>query len=98
MTAGAALWEQFVAGAGADAAALADAVADAVADAAGLRALGQRAFRIGLSSLLLGADDVGRLAIAIEHAIDRIGGRSDGGEDGAPAELAAAIGALHAAL
>jgi two-component system chemotaxis sensor kinase CheA len=99
MTAGASLWEQFVAGAGVDTAAL----AEAAHDAARLRALGQRAFRIGLSSLLLGADDVGRLAIAIERAIDRL--TEQAGEPGsasnaatAPAELAAAIGALHAAM
>ncbi|MEO7729985.1 MAG: chemotaxis protein CheA, partial [Kofleriaceae bacterium] len=65
--ASATLWEQFVARAGADAAALAGACDDATR----LTALGQLAFRIGLSSLLLGAEDVGRLAIAIEHAIDR---------------------------
>jgi chemotaxis protein histidine kinase CheA/CheY-like chemotaxis protein/predicted RNA-binding Zn ribbon-like protein len=106
MTAGAALWDQFVAGAGADAIALAEATGDAVQ----LRALGQRAFRIALSSLLLGADDVGRLAIAIERAIDRIGepvgddgepaGAADSASEAAsaPAELAAAIRALHAAL
>ncbi|HEX3478306.1 MAG TPA: response regulator [Kofleriaceae bacterium] len=106
MTTGAALWEQFVAGAGADAIALAEATGDAVQ----LRALGQRAFRIALSSLLLGADDVGQLAIAIERAIERIGEPvGDAGEPagapgseadaaGAPAELAAAIRALHAAL
>jgi hypothetical protein len=92
MTAGAALWEQFVAGAGADA----DAVAEAADDPARLRALAHRAFRIGLSSLLLGAEDVGRLAIAIERAIDRLGDPAAGAA--VPAELAAAIGALHAAL
>src|ERR1043165_438290 len=70
VTVGTALWDRFVAGAGADAAAL----ANAAGDAARLSALGQLAFRIGLSSLLLGAEDVGRLAIAIEHAIERRAG------------------------
>jgi len=85
----AALWDQFVASAGADAARL----ADAAGDAARLAALGHLAFRIGLSSLLLGAEDVGRLAIAIEHGIDRAA-------FGAPigAELDAAIETLHDAL
>ncbi|HEX7844036.1 MAG TPA: hypothetical protein VF469_41460, partial [Kofleriaceae bacterium] len=81
------LWDQFVMIAGADAAVL----AEATGDAARLRTLGQRAFRIGLSSLLLGAEDVGRLAIAIERAIDRAG-------DTVPAELPAAIATLRDAL
>jgi two-component system chemotaxis sensor kinase CheA len=87
--AAAALWDHFVASAGADAAVL----AGAAGDAARLAALGHLAFRIGLSSLLLGAEDVGRLALAIEHAIDRTAA-------GAPvaAELDAALLALHAAL
>jgi len=85
------LWDQFVAAAGADAAVL----VEAAGDAARLRALAQRAFRIGLSSLLLGADDVGRLAIAIERAIDRM---LDAGAGGVPAELADAIASLRAAL
>jgi len=86
-----ALWDQFVAAAGADAAVLADAAGDAMR----LRALAQRAFRIGLSSLLLGADDVGRLAIAIERAIERM---LDAGAGGVPVELAEAIASLRAAL
>src|SRR6185436_15359648 len=85
----AARWEQYVASAGADAAAL----ADAAGDAARLAALGQLAFRIGLSSLLLGAEDVGRLALAIEQAIDR-----GAGSDGVTAELGAAIATLHDAF
>jgi two-component system chemotaxis sensor kinase CheA len=86
---GATLWDEFVVRAGADAAAL----ADATRDAARLAPLGHLAFRIGLSSLLLGAEDVGRLAIAIEHGIDRTAA-------GAPiaGELAAAITTLHDAL
>jgi len=34
--------------------------------------LAQRAFRVGLSSLLVGADEVGRLALAIEQALDGV--------------------------
>jgi two-component system chemotaxis sensor kinase CheA len=86
---GAALWEQYVASASADAAALADAAGDAVR----LRTLGQLAFRIGLSSLLLGAEDVGRLALAIEHAIDRAAEPAV-----VTAELGAAIAVLRDAL
>jgi two-component system chemotaxis sensor kinase CheA len=86
---GAALWDQYVAGASADAAAL----ADAVGDAARLRTFGQLAFRIGLSSLLLGAEDVGRLALAIEHAIDRAADPAV-----VSAELGAAIAVLRDAL
>ncbi|HEX2689603.1 MAG TPA: chemotaxis protein CheA, partial [Kofleriaceae bacterium] len=87
---GATLWDQFVTSAGDDAAALAG---DA-GDAARLAALGHIAFRIGLSSLLLGVEDVGRLAIAIEHAIDRMA------VPGAamPTELGAAIATLRDAL
>src|SRR6185503_10359946 len=85
----AALWDQYVAGAGADAATL----AGAAGDAARLAALGQLAFRIGLSSLLVGAEDVGRLALAIEHAIDR-----GAGGDAVTAELGAAIATLHDAF
>jgi len=92
----AALWDQFVAAAGADATTL----AEATHDGARLAALGQRAFRIGLQSLLLGAEDVGRLAIAVERAIDRM--LDSAGEADAtarvPRELATAIAALQAAV
>ena len=84
-----ALWDQFVASAGADAAAL----ADAAGDAARLRSLGHLGFRIGLSSLLLGAEDVGRLAIAIEHAIDGAATAA-----GVSPELGAAIATLRDAF
>src|SRR5262245_37902326 len=85
------LWEQYVASAGADAAALA-----AARDRERLSSLGQLAFRIGLSSLLLGADDVGRLALAVERAIDRIAGGAV--DDAALADLGAAIATLHEAF
>ena len=94
-TTSAALWDRFVAMAGGDAAVL----AEAAGDRARLQALGQLAFRIGLSSLLLGAEDVGRLAIAIERAIDRIaGGGAERGDETAGGELAAAIAALREAF
>ena len=91
------LWDQFVARAGADAAALAGACDDATR----LTALGQLAFRIGLSSLLLGAEDVGRLAIAIEQAIDRVAQHAADGTmtaDDVSAELHAAIITLQDAF
>jgi chemotaxis protein histidine kinase CheA/CheY-like chemotaxis protein len=84
------LWERYVAGAGADAATLA-----AAEDAGQLARLGQLAFRIGLSSLLLGVEDVGRLALAIERAIDRVAGERD---TAAIADLGAAIATLHEAF
>ena len=86
---GAVLWDQFVVQAGADAAAL----AGAAADASRLAAIGRIAFRIAMSSLLLGADDVGRLALAIEHAIDRAATAGI-----VTAELAAAIATLRDAF
>ncbi len=64
---GEALWTQFVAAGLADATTLADAVGNAER----LGSLAHLAFRIGLSSMLIGADDVGVLALAIERALDR---------------------------
>jgi len=81
------LWQRFVAAGVADTARLA-AAAD---NAAELPALGHLAFRIGLSSLLIGAEEVGRLSLAIERAIDREGGPGSPG-------LTAAIGTLRAAF
>lgn len=69
MTAGAALWETFVAVTGRDAAMLAEI--EPKADAKRLAALGHVAFRIGLSCLGIGAEPVGRLALAIEKALDQ---------------------------
>ena len=86
---GVALWDHFVERAGADAAAL----AAAAGDPARLAGLGQLAFRIGLSSLLLGAEDLGRLALAIERAIEQAA--ATGG--GSP-ELDAALATLGAAF
>jgi two-component system chemotaxis sensor kinase CheA len=66
------LWEDFIASAGRDALLLADAAA---LDAR----LGHLAFRIGLSSLGIGAEPVGRLALAIERALDRSAALDDAG-------------------
>jgi two-component system chemotaxis sensor kinase CheA len=66
------LWNEFVAVSGKDAARLARELADPVAarraDAA---QVAQVAFRIALSSLLMGAEDVGKLALAAEQALTR---------------------------
>ena len=81
------LWDHFVASAGNDAAAL-----------AGTQTLdsnlGYVAFRIGLSCLGIGAEPVGRLALAIERALDRIDALDETGR----AALAAAIATLRDAF
>jgi two-component system chemotaxis sensor kinase CheA len=60
------LWEQFVTAGVGDARLLAGALEDP-----GQRAsLAHVAFRLGLSCLLIGADDLGRLALAIERGLD----------------------------
>ncbi len=66
---GEALWTQFVAAGLADASAL----ADAIGDPARLGSMAHLAFRVGLSSMLIGAEEVGQLALAIERALDRDG-------------------------
>src|SRR5207244_5362266 len=76
--AGIASWDRYVAAGLRDASALDHGVAGLVPsteplDARRTRALAQIAFRLGLSSLLVGAEDVARLAIAIEHALDLLG-------------------------
>lgn len=74
-TAGLELWQVFVTTGGVDAIALSAALGDPRAaetvPADRLGGLGHIAFRIGLSSLLIGADDLGRLALAIERALAR---------------------------
>ncbi len=75
MSAGVALWDRFVAAGLRDARALDQGVAALVPMQLELvrdrtDALGQLAFRIGLASLLVGAEDVGRLALAIERTLD----------------------------
>ncbi len=69
MTAGAALWDRFVAAGVQDAAVL--ATATSASDPAQRAGLAQIAFRIGLSSMLIGADELGRLALSIERGLDR---------------------------
>ncbi len=92
---GEALWERFVAAGVADSAILADELGTAerattiAADRLG--GLAHVAFRIGLSALLIGAEEVGKLALAIEHALDREGSASS-------APVISAIGALRAAF
>ncbi len=59
------LWDQFVASSGVDSALLAESAAD------GMAGLGHIAFRIALSSLGIGAEPIGKLAMAVERGIDR---------------------------
>jgi chemotaxis protein histidine kinase CheA len=95
VSAGVALWDVFVAAAVGDAAALADAEgAEPSRDDAA--ALAQVSFRLGLSSLLVGAEDVGRLALACERALDRAAAGSLAAP--AAAALRAAIGTLRGAI
>ena len=74
MTGGEVLWTEFVAVAGRDAALLGRELgARDAARRAGASRLGELAhvaFRVGLSSLLMGAEDVGRLALGVEHALE----------------------------
>ncbi len=72
--AGVAAWGRFVEAASLDVAALDEGIGALPGDAAPGRAadLAQRAFRVGLSSLLVGAEEVGRLALAVEQALDRV--------------------------
>lgn len=68
------MWDRFVETATADVAEI-DAGIAALAPGPSQEqaaALAHRAFRVGLSSLLVGADEVGRLALAIEQALDRV--------------------------
>ncbi len=60
-----------------------------------LAALGHVAFRIGLSSLGLGAEPVGRLALAIERAADRLDALDEGGLAALDAALATLAAAFH---
>jgi two-component system chemotaxis sensor kinase CheA len=101
VSAGMALWDRYVVFAAHDAAILADAAGDSVrvasAGASTIGGLAQVAFRLGMASVLVGAEDVGRLAIAAERALDRLAaGALDRAT--APSVIAAGIGALHAAV
>ncbi len=82
------LWDKFVASSGVDAALLAESAAD------GMTGLGHVAFRIALSSLGIGAEPIGKLAMAIERGIDRqvsLGAAQQ-------TQLVDAIAMLHAAF
>ena len=84
------LWDNFVASSGVDAALL----AESAGDPATMTGLGYVAFRIALSSLGIGAEPIGKLAMAIERGIDR-----QAGLDGArQTQLTLAIAMLHAAF
>src|SRR5215468_2137968 len=69
------LWERYVTSASRDTALLIERLGDpAIAQAAGpasVAELAHIAFRLALSSLAIGAEDVGRLALAAERALDR---------------------------
>src|SRR5687768_11796024 len=83
----ASLWDLFVASAGRDAA--------MIADAADLDPrMGHIAFRIGLSSLGIGAEPVGRLALAVERGLDRAAALDENGK----AALREAIATLREAF
>ncbi len=96
-TAGLELWHVFVTTGGADASALAAALGDPRSaekvPAEQLGGLGQIAFRLGLSSLLIGAEELGRLALAIERSFGR-----DKLEGAAWDSISAAIVTLHDAF
>lgn len=86
------LWDRYLEGAAHDAAVLAGTAVDPAA-AAGLAHV---AFRIGLSSLLIGADDVAELALAAERALDAV---ADGRAAPAThAPIAAALATLNDAV
>ena len=90
---GGALWEKFVAVGGGDARLL----ASALDDASQRPGLAHVAFRLGLSCLLIGAEDLGRLALAIERGLDHGLDRDDlGAETWKP--VATAITTLGAAF
>ncbi|HEY4179179.1 MAG TPA: response regulator [Kofleriaceae bacterium] len=66
------LWDKFVAAGVLDSEALAAAIErSARSFGPDEGAMGHLAFRIGMSSLLIGAEDVGRLALATESLLDR---------------------------
>ncbi len=87
------LWDEFVATSGRDSATLVATVAG-TADAAQLAALGHVAFRVGLSSLGIGAEPIGKLALAIERGLDRVSGL----DPSARSQLVDAIAMLAAAF
>ena len=93
MTGGEQLWQEFVAAGGRDADQLRREV---TRSAQNLDELAHVAFRVAMSSLLMGAEDVGKLAIGAEQAIDRA--RTGGLGDDGWAALESAIATLAAAF
>ncbi|HEU0034374.1 MAG TPA: response regulator [Kofleriaceae bacterium] len=87
------LWDEFVAGSGRDAALIASAL-HATTDPAELGGLAHVAFRIGLSCLGIGAEPIGKLALAIERAFDRVKAL----DPSARKALDEAVATLHAAF
>lgn len=85
------LWDEFVARSGRDTALLGEIVGKQLDSGAGLA---QVAFRIALSSLGIGAEPIGKLAIAIERGIDR----APGFDANQRRVLDDAIATLHAAF
>ncbi len=67
-------WNVFVGAAGRDVRALGTGISEMETGIEGerLREITQAAFRVGLSSLLVGAEEVGRLSLAIEQALDAV--------------------------
>jgi two-component system chemotaxis sensor kinase CheA len=100
VTGGEALWTEFVAVAGRDADELGRELGtgEAARRAGGdrLGELAQLAFRVAMSSLLMGAEDVGRLALAAEQAIERA--RAGSLDDAGWSALSGAIATLGAAF
>ena len=77
VSSGVAAWNRFVETAGQDVTAIDAGIATLAAAAPGAAAdLGRRAFRVGLASLLVGADEVGRLALAMEAFLDAVASES----------------------
>ncbi len=92
-------WNRFVETASADVILLQEKlrILDASSPLLEFTFLAQMAFRVGLSSLLLGAEEVGRLALAIEQTLDHLHqGRRSFADVCVP--LLEASGGLHAAL
>jgi len=86
------LWDEFVVGSGRDAKSLAETIASS--STAELTGLGHIAFRIALSCLGIGAEPIGKLALAIERGFDR----ATALDEAKRAVLDEAIATLHAAF
>ena len=95
MSEGLDLWSRYVAAAEHDVELLAAAEGrtPSAADAAGL---GHVAFRLGMASVLVGADEVGRLALACERGLDAVAAAAL--DDAGVATLRAGLATLRAAV